>query len=119
MEIDIDRPEGDASIARIAGRKSGTLVPVARAPRKREDAPNLIHDLVSYTLNEHLIGKPHSKLKAIRLSIVASSSFAVFVLLFLPLLCDCASVTTSTWIILVTIFISYLATRLSSSVLSC
>lgn len=61
----MDRSEVDASIARIAGRKSSTFVPIERAPRKLEDAPNWIHDLLSYMLIEHLIAKIHSILNAI------------------------------------------------------
>ena len=63
----MDRPELDPSIARIEVRKSRTLLSVERAPRKLEDAPNLIYDLVSYMLIEHLIANPIFVLHAIQL----------------------------------------------------
>ena len=63
----MDRPEVAPSIARIEGRKSSNFMPVERAPRKLEDAPNLIHDLVSYMLIEHLIANPVLVLNAIQL----------------------------------------------------
>ena len=55
----MDRSKVDALIARIAGPKSSTFVPIQRAPRQLEDAPNLFHDLVWYLLIEDLIAGIH------------------------------------------------------------
>ena len=56
----MDKSRIDAIIARIAGRKSKTLVPVEVAPRRGEAALNLIHDRVRALLIEHMTVKIHT-----------------------------------------------------------